>query len=93
MPCALEKIIMAEVSELVNVIDVSHDVNSILYGVNNIYQKVGILLKVINVFHSGNLALSTVTSIHSIRKSTKLRNLETRRKAVQSSNVKKIKRQ
>ena len=93
MPCALEKIIMAEVSELVNVIDVFHDVNSILYGVNIIYQKVGILLKVINVFHSGNLALSTVTSIHSIRKSTKLRNLETRRKAVQSSNVKKIKRQ
>ena len=84
---------MAEVSELVNVVDVFHDVNSILYGVNNIYQKVGILLKVINVFHSGNLSLSTVTSIHSIRKSTKLRNLETRRKAVQSSNVKKIKRQ
>ena len=31
----------------------------------------GILLKVINVFHGENLALFTVTSIHSIRKSTK----------------------
>ena len=30
-----------------------------------------ILLKVSNVFHGGNLALFTVTSIHCIRKSTK----------------------
>ena len=32
MPCASEKIIMAEVNEHINVIDVFHDVNSILYG-------------------------------------------------------------
>ena len=38
--------------------------------VNNIYPKAGILLKVVNVFCSENLAVFTVTSICSIRKST-----------------------
>ena len=43
-----EKIIMTEVSghmsELVNVINVFHDVNLVLYTVTNIHPKVGILL-------------------------------------------------
>ena len=47
---------------------VFHDVNSILYTA---YPMAGILLKVINVFRSENLALFTVTSSHCIRKSTK----------------------
>ena len=35
MPCAIEKIIMAEVSGNLNVINVFHDVNSILYTIAN----------------------------------------------------------
>ena len=40
------------------------------------YSRAGVLLKVISAFRSGNLALSTVSSIYSIRKvqKTKLRN-------------------
>ena len=38
----------------------------------------GILLKVINVFRSKNLALLTVASFQSIRKRTKYRNSETK---------------
>ena len=55
---------MAEVSKHVNVINVFHDVNSILYGVNNIYSKARIFPKVISVFYGRNLALSTLTSTH-----------------------------
>ena len=43
IPCALDKIIMAEVSGYV--VNIFHDVNSILYAVTNIYSKAGILLK------------------------------------------------
>ena len=82
MPCASEKIIMAEVSghisEHVNVINIFRDANFILHKLTNIHPKVGILLKVINVFHSENKALFKVTSIHSTQKSTKNRNSETR---------------
>ena len=53
-----------------------------LYTVTNIHTKAGILLKVFNVFRCENLALFTVTSIHSVRKSTKNpKNTEARRKA------------
>ena len=55
---ALEKIIMAEVSRHINEhANVFHDVTSILYTATNIYIKFEILLNVINVFHSDNLAL------------------------------------
>ena len=47
------------------------DVNSISYSVTNFLPKAGILLKLINVFCSENLALLTVTEI------TKSRNSET----------------
>ena len=50
MLCALEKIIMAEVSGHRNVISVFHDVDSILYTVTNIYPKAGILLKCYQCF-------------------------------------------
>ena len=97
MPCASEKIIMAEVSEHisehVNVINIFRDANSILQKITNIHPKVGILLKVINVFHSENKALFTVTSIHSIQKSTKNRNSETRSKATENSRLKQVKRE
>ena len=77
MPCALEKTIMAEVSglinNLVNVIIVFHDVRSVFYTVTIIQPKAGMLRKVITVFQRENLALFTVTSIHSIRKSKKHR--------------------
>ena len=59
----------------------------------------GILLKVINVFRSENLALFTVTSSHCIRKSTKKnnRNSETKWnpkwKATENSRLKPVKRQ
>ena len=59
---------MTEVSEHVNVPNPFHDVNLILC---EIQPKAGI-------FHSENLVLSTVTSIHNIRKRTKYRNSETR---------------
>ena len=78
MSCASEKILMAEVSGhisvLVNVINVFHDVNSVLHTVTSIHPKVEILLKVSNTFCSEYLALFTVTSIHIIRKSAKSRN-------------------
>ena len=48
--------------------DVFHDVNSILYTG---YPMARILLNVINVFCSENLALFTITSIHCIQKSKK----------------------
>ena len=57
-------------SELVSFVNIFLDVTS--------YSMAGILLKVINVFRGEELALFTVTSIHSIRKSTKNRNSETR---------------
>ena len=64
-----EKIIMAKasghISKHVNVINVFHYVNSILYTVPRI------LLKVSNVFLRENLPLFTVTSIHSIQKKKK----------------------
>ena len=62
----------AHKSELVNVINIFHDVDSTLYTVNNIHPKV------ITVIRSENLALFTVTRIHRIRKSAKNRNSETR---------------
>ena len=65
MPSALEKTIMAEVS---GHILFCHDINSVLYTVTNIYPKAGILLKVITVFCSENLALFMVTSIHITQK-------------------------
>ena len=75
MQCGSEKIIKAEVSghasEHVNIIHVFHDINSILYTITNIPSNPGILLKVSHVFRSGNLPFFTLTSIHSIRKSTK----------------------
>ena len=91
MPCVSEKIILAEVSEYirqhVNVINVVHTINSILYTVTSIEPKPGILLKVIKVFHSRNLALFIVTNIHSTRRSAKNRNSETRWKVkIQGSN-------
>ena len=62
MTCfALEKIIMTEVSEHVNVTNCFHDVNTILCAVNNIHPKAGI-------FRSENLVLSTVTSIQHPKK-------------------------
>ena len=58
---------MAEISvrtsERVNVTNILLDVNSILYTVHPMAR---ILLKVINVFCGENLAVFTVTSIHSI---------------------------
>ena len=53
------------ISKHVNVINVFHYVNSILYTVPRI------LLKVSNVFLRENLPLFTVTSIHSIQKKKK----------------------
>ena len=77
MPCALEKTIMVEVSghvsKLVNVIFVFQDVSSVLCTVTTIHPKVRMLQKVITVFQHENLALFMVTSICSIRKSTKHR--------------------
>ena len=55
MPCASAKIMMAEMSgsvgEQVNIIVFDY-VNSILYTANNIHTKVGMLLKVFNIFCS-----------------------------------------
>ena len=86
-----EKIIMAKasghISKHVNVINVFHYVNSILYTVPRI------LLKVSNVFLRENLPLFTVTSIHRIQKKKKNRNPETKRKATENSRLKQIKRQ
>ena len=53
----LEKLVMAELSEYVNVINVFRDGKSTLYSVISIHHKVGFLLKVIKVFHSVNLTL------------------------------------
>ena len=64
-----------------------HVVNSVLYAVSNIYPKTEILLKVITVFNSKNLTLFKVTSIHSIRKSTKNRNSETIWKVTEDSRL------
>ena len=50
----------------VNAIINFHDANSFLHTLTNIYPKPGILLKVITVFRSENLALYKLTSIHSI---------------------------
>ena len=56
----------------------------------------GVLLKVINVFCSENLALFMVTSIYRIRKSTKRRNSKTgwnpKWKATENSKLKQVKR-
>ena len=72
MTCHVE--VSGHISVLVNVINVFHDVNSVLHTVTSIYPKVEILLKVSNTFCSEYLALFTVTSIHIIRKSAKSRN-------------------
>ena len=65
---SFREIVMAEVSRHisvhVNVINVFHDVNSVLHTVTSIHPKVDILLKVSNPFCSEELALFTVTSIH-----------------------------
>ena len=75
MPCALEKTIVAEksglINNLVNVIIVFHDVRSVFYTVTIIQPKAGMLRKVVTVSQRENLALFTVTSIHSTRKSKK----------------------
>ena len=82
--------VIGHINEHVNVIDVFHDVNSILHTVTNIHTKARILLKVFNLFHSDNFALFKVTSIHSVRKSTrKTKNptkQEGRQKKMQDSN-------
>ena len=88
VPCALEKLVMAELGEHVNVISVFYDVNSTLYTVAGIHHKTWLLLKVINIFHSVNIILFTVTNIHSIQIMTKKRNLETRWKITDDLKVK-----
>ena len=47
-----------------------------------------ILLKVIKVFRSENLALITVTSIHSIRKSTKKQKHRNKMESKMENNIK-----
>ena len=89
---------MAEVSghttDRMNIVNVFHDVNSILYTTHPV---AGNLLKVIIVFCNENLTLFMLTIIHSIRKSTKNRNSETRcnrrRKATEKLRLKQVKRQ
>ena len=51
----------------------------------------GVLIKVINVFGSENLALFTINSIHNIRKSTKNRNSETKWHATENLSLKQVK--
>ena len=57
MPCASEKIIMAElsrhISEHLNVINVFHDVNSILYTVTNTHPDTGIIPRFCSANYSG----------------------------------------
>ena len=65
IPCASEEIIIYVSTQVSYVF---HDAHSVLYTAHPMAE---ILLKVSNVFHGGNLALFTVTSIHCIRKSTK----------------------
>ena len=79
--------VIGHINEHVNVIDVFHDVNSILHTVTNIHTKARILLKVFNLFHSDNFALFKVTSIHSVRKSPTKQ--EGRQKKMQDSNSQK----
>ena len=90
LPCALEKTIMAEVSrrtsERVNVINVFHGVNLILYTVANIYPMAGSFLNAINVFCSEKLALFTFTSIHSIKKAQKQKLWNNKMKVLNRSN-------
>ena len=89
MPRTLEKIVTAEVSgytsDLGNVTNVFcfHDLNLLLYTVSNIQSKAGVLLKVGNVFRCENLALFTVTSIHSIRKSAQNRSSNKKKKVTE----------
>ena len=64
-PCALEKIIVVEVSGHVDFINVFHDVDSLLYTVTNIYSK-ALHLHLLNVVKTD----FTLTSIHNIQKST-----------------------
>ena len=80
-----EKIIMAEVSLHVNVVNVFHIVNSILYTVHPLAR---ILLKVIAVFRSEHLALSEVTSI---QESIQNRNSRIRWKAKENSRFRQVK--
>ena len=94
--CPSEKImtgVSGHISAYVKVINVFHNVNSILNTVTNIHPKCGILLKVSNVFRNENLVIFTVINIHSIRKSTKNRNSETRWKVTENSKLKQVKRQ
>ena len=92
MSCASEKIIMVEVSGQTSGCYVFRDVNSILFTA---HPMTVIWLNVLNVFHGEKSALFTVTSIHSIPKSTKNRNSETkwnpRRKATENSTLKQVK--
>lgn len=77
-------------SEHTNVINTSHDVNSILYAVTNIHWKAVILLKLINVSRSKNLALFTVIIIHSILNTWKNRRSEKGWKAAEVSRLYKV---
>ena len=85
--------VIRHINEHVNVIDVFHDVNSILHTVTNIHTKARILLKVFNLFHSDNFALFKVTSIHSVRKSTRKtkKPYKTRRKTKENARLKQSK--
>ena len=85
--------VSGHISAYVKVINVFHNVNSILNTVTNIRPKCGTLLKVSNVFRNENLVIFTVINIHGIRKSTKNRNSETRWKVTENSKLKQVKRQ
>ena len=75
---------------------VFHYVNSVLYTVTNIYSKAEILLKVITIFRSENLALFTVTSIQTSKKAEKTetpKQDKTWQKIQGSTRLKEVKRQ
>ena len=54
--CFREKIVIAELSEHVEVIINFHGVNVTLYTITSIQKRLGFSI-IINVFHSGNLTL------------------------------------
>ena len=73
-------------SERVNVVNVFHGVNLILYTVANIYPMGGSFLNAINVFCSEKLTLFTFTSIHSIKKAQKQKLQNNKMKVLNRSN-------
>ena len=80
MPCASDKIIIAEVSDDANSKWECECFKYFSWCKLNLIQgktHAGVLLKV-DVSYGENLALFTVTSIHSLWKSTKNKNSETR---------------